>query len=87
MVKYMTITKNPKPKASTEKAINNFINQAPDGNKVKRIRKGKKIQISITIDEEIIDQVDTRAKQRGQSRTGFICLAVAQALEKGFHLE
>ena len=66
-----------------------FIGGAPDGTPPMpqrapgRLRMGKKLQISITITEELLDRVDAMAKDYGQSRAGFISLALKQALERG----
>jgi hypothetical protein len=84
----MAITKIPaNPNQFSEKKIQKFIDEAPDGRKPKRIFRGKKVQISITLDEAMIEKVEAMAKRLGQSRTGFISLAVAQALEKGLRLD
>jgi metal-responsive CopG/Arc/MetJ family transcriptional regulator len=53
----------------------------------KDFQRKKIVQLSITIDEKILDKVDIVSKQREQSRTSFICLAIIYALEKGLHLE
>jgi hypothetical protein len=79
----MVIEKRPVP---TEKSVEDFINAAPDGRK-KRIIKGNKVQITFTIDETILDKLDEVAKNNGQSRSNFICLAIKQALNKGLHLD
>jgi hypothetical protein len=53
------------------------------GKLVKRVRKGHKVQISLTITEEMLDRVDAMAHKLGQSRAGVINLAIYQALEGG----
>ena len=53
------------------------------GRPVKRVRKGHKVQISLTITEEMLDRVDAMAQKLGQSRAGVINLAIYQALEGG----
>jgi hypothetical protein len=53
------------------------------GKLVKRVRKGHKVQISLTITEEMLDRVDAMAQKLGQSRAGVINLAIYQALEGG----
>jgi predicted transcriptional regulator len=53
------------------------------GRPVKRVRKGHKVQISLTITEEMLDRVDAMAQKLSQSRAGVINLAIYQALEGG----
>jgi hypothetical protein len=90
----LTITK--RPKKSTPAAAEAFIGQAPDAGATaptevteagpRRVRKGNKVQITLTISEALLDRVDARATELGQSRAGFINLAVSQVLETGFQL-
>lgn len=82
----MTITKKPvSPDA--------FINAAPDAAAPtaekaapKRVRKGKKVQITLTITESLLDRVDRQAEQLGQSRAAVINLAIVQTLESGLRI-
>lgn len=53
----------------------------------KRVKKGKKVQITLTITEAMLERVDERAGQIGQSRAAWINLAIAQMLESGLKLE
>jgi hypothetical protein len=57
------------------------------GKLVKRVRKGHKVQISLTITEEMLDRVDAMAQKLGQSRAGVINLAIYQALEGGVKVQ
>ncbi len=77
----MTITKKPAPATELQ-----FIKDAPDGGPA-RVRKGRKVQISLTIAEPILDRIDARAAELGQSRAAFINLAVWQMLESGLRIE
>lgn len=53
----------------------------------KRVKKGKKVQITLTITEAMLERVDDRASQIGQSRAAWINLAIAQMLESGLKLD
>jgi len=67
--------------------IDAFITGAPDAPAApRRVRKGKKLQISLTISEEMLARVDAKAAQIGQSRAAVINLAIAQVLESGISL-
>lgn len=77
----MAITK--RPTASTAEG---FIKAAPDAGP-NRVRKGNKVQISLTITAPILDRVDARAAELGQSRAAFINLAIYQMLESGLRID
>jgi hypothetical protein len=76
----MGITKKP-----IKDKIDKFINQAPDA-KPKRTKKGKKVQISLTISEPLLEAIDEVAEARGQSRAGLINLAISVLLESALRL-
>lgn len=78
----MAITKPP-AKPTTAEA---FINRAPDA-APRRVRKGNKVQITLTIAEPLLDRVDERAAKLGQSRAALINLAIYQSLETGLRIE
>ena len=82
----MSITKKPAKPTTAE----DFIGRAPDAAAPeaapRRVRRGKKIQITLTITEELLDRVDGRAAELGQSRAGIINLAIVQALESGLRI-
>ena len=86
----MAITK-PKPKQEKTKA-DDFISGAPDGaaeadpRKPKYVKKGKKLQISLTIAQPLLERVDELAAKLGQSRAAVINLAVYQGLESGLNI-
>lgn len=80
----MAITKKPS-KPPTTKTAENFIAGAPDA--PRRVRKGRKVQITLTITEPLLDRVDDLAGQLGQSRAATINLALLQMLENGLRLE
>ena len=52
----------------------------------RRVRKGRKVQITLTITEPLLERVDELAGQLGQSRAAVINLAVVQMLERGVRL-
>lgn len=84
----MAITKKPtKPiQAQSDKAADAFIGGAPDATP-RLVRKGKKVQITLTIAEPLLARVDALADQLGQSRAAIINLAIVQMLEAGLRLE
>lgn len=92
----MAITRKPAKAASavaSEAAdpADAFISGAPDADAdappaPRRVRKGRKVQITLTITEPLLERVDELAEQLGQSRAAVINLAVVQMLERGLRL-
>ena len=74
----MTITSRPKKPATMEA----FIEGAPDAQKPRGVRKGNRLQISLTIAPELLAEVDAFAAQIGQSRAGIINMGIALVLGK-----
>lgn len=75
---------------SATAAADTFISGAPDATVAKaprRVRKGRKVQITLTITKPLLDRVDEMADQLGQSRAAVINLAVIQMLETGLRIE
>jgi hypothetical protein len=76
----MTITK-PKQKTTAEA----FISGAPDAisepHKAKHVRKGKKLQVTLTITPTLLERVDELAAKLGQSRAAVINMAVYRMVE------
>ena len=87
----MAITKRPPKAPEKNLAEDAFISETPDAGSEKpspkRVRKGKKIQITLTISEPLLDRVDELADQLGQSRAGVINLGIVQMLERGLILD
>lgn len=89
----MAITKKPdKPAQDTStSAADAFISGAPDAGGVQpapsRVRKGKRVQITLTIAEPILDRVDQVAADLGQSRAAIINLAIMQMLQSGLRID
>ncbi|WP_270668110.1 MULTISPECIES: hypothetical protein [unclassified Aeromonas] len=90
----MAITKKPTKPAqdATAAAADAFISGAPDAAAAtpeapRRVRKGRKVQITLTITEPLLDRVDELASQIGQSRAAVINLAVMQMLQSGLRIE
>lgn len=90
----MAITKKPTKTtpAPTTAAADAFISGAPDSAAItpeapRRVRKGRKVQITLTITEPLLDRVDELAGQIGQSRAAVINLAVMQMLQSGLRIE
>jgi hypothetical protein len=89
----MAITKKPTNPAqyATAAAADAFIAAAPDAAAAspgapRRVRKGRKVQITLTITEPLLDRVDELASQIGQSRAAVINLAVMQMLQSGLRI-
>lgn len=78
----MAITKPPAKPATAE----GFISGAADG-APRRVRKGNKVQITLTIAAPLLDRVDELAAKLGQSRAAVINLAIYQSLETGVRIE
>lgn len=82
----MTITKpNRKPATATAEE---FIAGAPDAVVAthvgpKYVRKGKKLQVTLTIAPELLGRVDELAAKLGQSRAAVINMAVYRMVEHG----
>lgn len=75
----MTITK-PAPK---KESVDQFINNAPDGDKQRKgVKKGKREQISLTIPPALLDRLDAVANRLALSRAGMINLAIVRAIEQ-----
>jgi hypothetical protein len=72
----MAITR-PKPKT-----IDEFVAGAPDA-KRKGVKKGRKEQISLTVDPDLLDRLDVIAKAAGMSRAAIISLAINRLVSRG----
>lgn len=75
-------------------AADDFIAAAPDAaadvpqvKKPKYVKKGKKLQITLTIAQPMLERVDELAARLGQSRAAVINLAVFQSLESGLRID
>lgn len=81
----MAINKLPKKATPSELEQEKFINSAPDGVEVKKkgVMKGKKQQITFTIDPEVLEKLDARSATEGVSRAALINIAIRQLLNKG----
>ena len=89
----MAITKKPTQpmQFETTAAADTFIRGAPDAvvagpELPRRVRKGKKVQITLTITEPLLARIDELASHLGQGRAAVINLAVVQMLENGLHI-
>ena len=85
----MTITR-PKPKTPPTDA-DSFISAAPDAEPgapaTKGVKKGNKVQISLTITPTLLARVDALATELGQSRAAMINMAIYRAVEHGLTIE
>ena len=91
----MAIT--PRPRASAAADADAFIDRAagtvpsaaagrPTANEAyspKRVRKGNKVQISVTLDEQLVDELTALAKQVGISRAALMTIACKEAVARG----
>ncbi|HAV1871859.1 TPA: CopG family transcriptional regulator [Enterobacter hormaechei subsp. steigerwaltii] len=86
----MVIQKKPKaPATDTQSdALDKFINAAPDARQPakKGVAKGKKQQITITMDPELIERIDEAAAENGQSRAAFINMSCINVLDYGLQI-
>ncbi|MGQ5976909.1 ribbon-helix-helix domain-containing protein [Serratia sp. IR-2025] len=73
---------------SNNEAVENFINSAPDAKipASKGVVKGKKQQITITIDPELIKRIAEAAAEKGQSRAAFINMSCINILDYGLQI-
>lgn len=88
----MAIQKRPKGTGSLlnskAEAVEKFINSAPDSKQSvkKGVVKGKKQQITITMDPELIERIDEAAAENGQSRAAFINMSCINILDYGLQI-
>lgn len=73
-------------------SVENFITSAPDAaaktsHQPKYVRKGKKLQITLTIAQPLLERVDEMAQRLGQSRAAVINFAIFQGLESGLQID
>jgi hypothetical protein len=86
----MTITRRKqKPSEADTEA---FISGAPDAEPEqpearKGVKKGNKVQISLTIAPALLERVDALAADLGQSRAGIINLAIHRVVEHGVQID
>lgn len=75
-----------------------FVSSAPDAavlsddpatmrKKPRFVRKGKKIQITLSITEVLLEQVDEMAERLGLSRAAVINLSIHQGMARGISVE
>lgn len=87
----MAIKKVPKPVTTNDAAVAAFIGGAPDAEAGgegkneprKGVRKGKRVQISHTISDDLLARVDAMASELGMSRAALLNMAALQLLERG----
>lgn len=80
------------PKKPTPKTLDEFIDAAPDAaashaeTKVPGFKQGNKQQISLTMDAELLQEVEVRRKELGMSRAAYINMATRNMVENGVSL-
>lgn len=64
-------------------AADRYIQGAPDlDGRPKRLRRGKRVQVSHTLPEEMLDEIDVAAAEDGLSRTAWINWQLKKTLKK-----
>lgn len=75
------------PDKKEEKKVAEWINSSPDGRgkaAPKYVIKGKKVQITHTIQKELLERIDATFPKMGMSsRASYINMAITQMLERG----
>lgn len=76
------------PAPSAAKAGVEDRTRAPGSSSVapRRVRKGNKVQISVTLDEDLLDDLTAHAKRLGISRAAFMTIACREAIARGISL-
>ncbi len=81
-------------KPAKRPSADDFIAAAPDAavdaqppHEKKYVRKGKKIQISLTIAQPLLERVDELAGRISLSRAAVINLAIHQGMERGISVD
>lgn len=83
----MAISKAPKVEKPAAKDIDAFIQSAPDAAvKGPGVKKGNKVQISLTIDPAQLQRVDDMAGELSMGRAGLINMAINNMLANGVSL-
>lgn len=74
-----------KPTAASERAVDAFINRAPDGVEGKKIRGNRKksVLITITLDPELLSEFDALVEDTGISRASAIKALLRKAVKNG----
>lgn len=80
----MAIAKKP-PVHKADKIDKFIINEASDGKKASRFKKGNKTQITVAIANDLLDQVDAMAERLGISRAALITIALRQFVKSGLN--
>jgi len=62
-------------------------NHSPKRKKPRFVRKGKKIQITLTITQALLEQVDEMAERLSLSRSAVINLSIHQGMARGISVE
>lgn len=74
-----------------KKKVEDFISGAPDSekraDKPKYVKKGKKVQITLTIAQPLLEKVDELAGRLSLSRAAVINLAIHQGMEHGINVD
>jgi hypothetical protein len=82
----MTITRARKPTLPAPTSADEFIAAAPDA-APRAPKKGRKVQISLTVAPELLAAVDARAAEIGTSRAGLINMALHAAISRGLVID
>jgi len=81
-------------KPTKKPTADDFISAAPDAaadvsqpRQPKYVRKGKKLQITLTIAQPLLERVDELAERLSLSRAAVINLAIHQGMEHGITVD
>lgn len=76
-------TLHDKASKTDAEAADRYIQSAPDlEGRPKRLRRGKRVQVSHTLPEEMLDEIDAAAAEDGLSRTAWINWQLKKTLKK-----
>nr|UVN18047.1 hypothetical protein pPsy0462a_00014 [Pseudomonas syringae] len=81
--KAVTSTAHPAAPRTDTVAADRYIQGAPDlEGRPKRLRRGKRVQVSHTLPESMLDEIDAAAADDGLSRTAWINWQLKKTLKK-----
>lgn len=83
----MSIVDRPRPVRSGPRTEDEFVGGAPDAARLPGVRRGRKRQISITMDADLLVQIDAQAGRLRVSRAGFINMVCARAISAGLSID
>ncbi len=76
-----------RPKKNAEAFISGAPDSATPSERPKFVKKGKKVQITLTIALPLLERVDDLAGRLSLSRAAVINLAIHQGMERGINVD